>query len=114
MSVSCGSSKQSREMKTELYFGLSNEQGTISDSVWVEFKKNNIDEILGGYTMINARGYWTSYSGKKVSEDSRVLILIHNDSEVTNRKIDSIINLYKSEFNQESVMKTQQKIKVEF
>lgn len=112
--LSCGGVKKITQTKTELYFGLSNNEGPISDSTWLDFKKNHIDNILNAYTLIDANGYWTSNEGVTINEASKILVYIHKKSEVENKKIDSIINLYKRIYNQESVLKIEQKVKVKF
>ncbi|WP_298546230.1 DUF3574 domain-containing protein [uncultured Aquimarina sp.] len=112
--ISCGSVKKTSQIKTELYFGLSNDEGAISNNIWLEFKKNHIDKILNGYTIVDAYGYWTGSNGTKVEEATKILVYVHKKSDFESQKIDSIINLYKSKFKQESVLKIEQRIKIKF
>ncbi|WP_299714203.1 DUF3574 domain-containing protein [uncultured Tenacibaculum sp.] len=111
---SCVGLKETSLIKTELYFGLSNKEGIISENSWQVFKRNHIDKIFNGYTIIDANGYWTDNNGSKITEPSKLLIYIHKKSDAENTKIDSIINLYKVKFNQESVLKVENKVKINF
>ncbi|WP_053991271.1 DUF3574 domain-containing protein [Mangrovimonas sp. TPBH4] len=110
--LSCNNEIKHTSTKTELYFGLSNSEGAISDSSWTEFKKTHIDKILNGYTIIDGQGFWTDNSGNKTYEASKMLIYIHDNSVFESQKIDSIIVLYKNKFNQESVLKVHHNIRI--
>lgn len=102
------------QIKTELYFGLSNNKGVISPQQWEAFRKDRIENLLNGFTEIKGNGYWKSNNGKALSENSVIIIYIHDDIESETQKIDSLISLYKKEFNQESVLKTDQEVNVQF
>ncbi len=112
--LSCSSVRSTTQIKSELYFGLSNEEGAISDRDWEAFKAKQIDQRLGGYTLVDSKGYWTNEAGQTLHEDSKILIYIHPKSDAIESKLDSIIEFYKLEFKQEAVLKTQQKVKAKF
>ncbi len=100
-------------VKTEIYFGLSNKNGSIADSAWLGFKKN-IDTTFSGYTAIDANGCWTDSTAKSVSERSVIIVYIHKPSAAENHKIQSLINLYKKDFEQQSVLRIEYEIKAYF
>jgi hypothetical protein len=102
-----------RIIKTEIYFGLSSKFGPVSDSAWHSFRKN-ISKNFHGYTELSARGYWTDSMGNPVNEETAIVIYIHEYSNVENAKIDSLIYQYKKIFHQESVLKTDQEVKISF
>lgn len=108
---SCGNSNN--KIKTELYFGLSNADGAISADEWKQFKSETIDNVIDGYTLINSEGYWTS-SDSTFNEKSILLIYIHDDTSDESKKIDSLVITYKRKFRQESVLRTDQKVKAIF
>lgn len=111
LSVSCGN--ENKKIKTELYFGLSNAEGAISRKEWDQFQAESIDKVIDGYTIINAEGYWTS-SDTTFREPSVLLIYIHEDTADESKRIDSLINIYKLKFRQESVLRTDYEVKALF
>jgi Protein of unknown function (DUF3574) len=114
MSGVCSTIANEKKMvKTEIYFGLSNKSGPVSDSAWRSFRKN-ISKNLHGYTEIRADGYWTDLSGNPVIEETAIVIYMHESSAIENAKIDSLIHQYKKIFDQESVLKTDHEIKVSY
>ncbi len=101
--IACfGCRSSSGYVRTELYFGLSNADGPISYEDWEVFKENHVNKILTGYTEVTAKGYWRNSEGEEFPENSIMLIYLHKKNEVN--KLDSLINLYKTQFQQESVL----------
>lgn len=107
------SSEKNDRTKTEIYFGLSNKYGSVSDSAWNRFRKS-IDTTFRGYSEVRASGYWTDSTGKSVNEQTSIIIYIHEPTISESIKIDSLIRRYKRLFDQESVLKTEQKVKAYF
>lgn len=114
LSACANSTKAPSKVKTELYFGLSKENVQIPEATWDTFKLDIIENILDGYTELKAKGYWKSPDGTKYYENSRVIVYIHDNSPAEQIKLDSIVKLYKDEFDQESVLVTEQEIDFEF
>ena len=99
-----------KQIKTELYFGMSNAAGPISSSEWLQFRKEVVENMLSGFTELKGEGYWKSESGTRYYENSVILLYIHEQSMEEEAKIDSLINLFKERFDQESVLQTDQEI----
>ncbi|MEL6561096.1 MAG: DUF3574 domain-containing protein [Bacteroidota bacterium] len=106
--------QENKQIKTELYFGLSNSAGPIPEADWQTFKTDVIENILSGFTELRGDGYWQSSSGQKYREKSAILIYIHENSGSENQKIDSLITLFKTKFDQESVLQIDQEVDINF
>ncbi len=106
--------RESGQIKTELYFGMSNSAGEIPESQWIAFKREVVENIFNGFTEVKGEGYWISDSGTKYYEKSVILLYIHENNETENQKIDSLISLFKKRFDQESVLQTDQELDVYF
>lgn len=94
-------------IKTELFFGLSKPDGSIiTESEWEQF----VDEYITprfrkGLTIINANGRWLGEKGELVKEGTKIVILLHSDSEDAKASIEYIRDKYKKLFGQESVVR---------
>ena len=103
-------------LKDELYFGLNKPGGeTISESEWQEFVKAVITpHFREGLTVLDGSGQFLNSSGILIREKSKIVILIHENSQEKNRAIQEIIETYKRTFQQESVLRTTSEVKVSF
>ncbi len=103
-------------MKTELYFGMNRRDTVpIAQAEWQAFADTCIArEFAGGYTVVAAYGQWKDDSGIVVREDSRVLVIVHPDTEETERSIELIRTAYKHAFRQESVLRVTSPVRVSF
>lgn len=103
-------------IKDELYFGLNKPNGTqISETEWQNFLNQVITpRFKKGLTVLDTQGQYLSNNGELVKEKSRVVILIYEMNAETNRAIDEIIEEYKRRFEQESVMRITNEVKVSF
>lgn len=109
--ASCASNNM---IQTELYFGLTNNSGEISNERWNDFKEKSLEVVFVGYSELDCNGYWKNSIGEKYNENSKLIIYIHEKSTKEQNKIDSIINVYKMEFNQESVLEINKAVQVNF
>src|SRR5689334_7262619 len=92
-------------MRTTLYFGLNRRVGNISGSQWKSFVKREVTtRFPQGHTVMEAGGQWRRPDGAIVRERSKVLLLVHEDSEAVRDQIRSIVERYKQMFEQESVL----------
>jgi|WetSurMetagenome_2_1015567.scaffolds.fasta_scaffold507533_2 hypothetical protein len=105
---------QQKMIQTDLYFGLSNADGPISTDQWDSFKTATIDKYFDGYTEVDCKGFWKNDAGVSLNESTKLIIFIHNKSSDEFEKIDSVISLYKTQFDQESVLQVNKKISAEF
>jgi hypothetical protein len=93
-------------VRTELYFGLSRpDGGQVSENEWEEFVGRYIaDRFMGGFTVVDGRGWWRDENGEMISERSKVVIVIHRESVQARADIEYVRKKYKELFGQESVL----------
>lgn len=100
--------------QTTLYFGLNRPHGpAISSTEWQSFVDNDVtSRFKDGLTVIEAKGQWLGNDGKVAKESSRALVLIHNDDKES--AIETLRSRYKQQFAQESVMRVDAAVCVDF
>jgi hypothetical protein len=111
---SCASQKFT---ETDLYFGLSKDDGTIiSDSAWNAFVQINVaPTFYKGFTVVKTEGRWLDEkSGKVYKEPSHIVISINKMNHHLSQHIDSLRNIYKKLFQQQSVLRVDKKTKISF
>lgn len=112
--ASCSSSKT---IETQLYFGQSRPDGSnITKEEWNHFKETNLSGIFKeGSTIFSATGNWyDSARHELISEPTYVVVYIHKKSSRVSKQIDSLKLLYKQMFQQQSILRTDKKIKASF
>ncbi len=94
-------------IETQLYFGLSKSHGAVSAREWEGFVEREVTpRFPEGFTILDARGFWLSAQAKHtISENSKVLIRVHDGAAKDNEAIGAIIESYKRAFAQESVLR---------
>ena len=102
--------------KDELYFGLSKPGGEmISEAQWQLFLSRVITpRFRDGITVVDAYGQYLNSEGNLIKEKSKLVILIHENSQKKNQSIEEIIASYKQTFKQESVLRVTTSAKVSF
>jgi Protein of unknown function (DUF3574) len=102
--------------KDELYFGLTKPGGeTISESEWQQFVNDVITpRFREGLTVLNGSGQFLNSSGILIRENSKIVILIYDNTPEKDRAINEIIETYKRTFQQESVLRATNRVKVSF
>ena len=103
-------------VETQLYFGLSKAHGVVSAREWQSFVEREIvPRFPQGFSVADVRGAWLSEEAKRtITENSKLLIRVHDGSAADNEAINAIIDSYKRAFAQESVMRIDQDICVAF
>jgi Protein of unknown function (DUF3574) len=110
-------SLQNRIVQTELYFGLSLNNGNIiSDSAWNVFVQKEVSPVfVGGFTIIQSNGKWyDTLSGQLHSEPSRMILSVNKLTPQASAKIDSLREKYKLLFQQQSVLRVDKKVTISF
>ncbi|CFQ45124.1 DUF3574 domain-containing protein [Yersinia bercovieri] len=100
--------------QTTLYFGLNRPHGpAISTAEWHSFVDNDVtSRFKEGLTIIDAKGQWLGNDGRVAKESSKALVLIHkNDKDAD---IEALRSRYKQQFAQESVMRVDTNVCVDF
>jgi len=103
-------------VQTQLYFGLSKAKGVVTPREWQRFVEREIvPRFPQGFSVADVRGAWLSEEAKRtITENSKLLIRVHDGTTADNAAIGAIIDSYKRMFAQESVMRIDQGICVAF
>lgn len=112
--VSCSSTKI---IETSLYFGQSKPNGLmVTPEEWNNFKETQLERVFKeGSTTINVVGNWYDSSSKKlISEPTYLVTYYYKKSATTSKQIDSLRNLYKNLFQQQSILRVDKKVKANF
>jgi hypothetical protein len=95
-------------VRTELFFGTAKPDGVVTDAEFRAF----IDEVVtprfpDGLTVLKGDGQFRGSDGVIVKEASFLLILLYpvETQRVSSRRIERIRELYKTRFQQESVLR---------
>jgi hypothetical protein len=102
--------------KEELYFGLSKPAGgAVSEAEWQLFLNDVITpRFPAGLTVVAANGQYLSSSSELTKENTKLVILIYENSPKKNQMIAQIIEAYKRIFHQESVLRVTSSVRVSF
>jgi hypothetical protein len=97
-------------MRTDLYFGLTRrDRSVISDADFQKFVDTTITPAFpSGLTITPASGQYLDSKNQLHKEPSRVLTVLYprQDAADVDRRIEAITTTYCSNFDQESVMRT--------
>ena len=92
-------------VQDELYFGRNKLVGQVSNRDFQLFLQNEVTpRFPDGLTVLDADGQFLGSNGI-IREKTKLLILIHANSEENKREIQEIIDEYKLKFQQESVLR---------
>lgn len=103
-----------RQQSAQLFFGTAIRHGEhvrhLDSSEWHGFVESAIvPRLPDGFTVLEGQGFYRSAtSGLSVRESTYILMVVHrNDAEI-NAKLATIVEDYKSRFQQESVLRLDQ------
>ena len=101
---SCGTSSAA-QLRTTLYFGTLRPTGAVSELEWHLFLRDEVTRRFpGGFTVWDAQGQWQNSKGAIDQERSKVLLLVHSDSATARESVQQLIERYRKQFDQESVL----------
>jgi hypothetical protein len=104
-------------IETDLYFGQTRPDGSmITAQEWNQFKETHICRIFKeGSSTFSVVGNWFDPDAKKlITEPSYMVSHLHKKSELISKQIDSLRTLYKTLFQQQSVLRVDRKVKASF
>ena len=102
--ASCGQTSAA-QMRTTLYFGTTRPKGTVSELEWQVFLRDEVTaRFPDGLTVWDAQGQWRNAGGAIGQERSKVLLLVHADTDAARAAVMSVIAKYRQSFEQESVL----------
>ena len=97
-----------RFVRTELFFGTAAPGGIVTEERSLAFLDTAVTpRFPDGLTLFKGHGRFTGENGALVKEDPFVVILLHpfERFKVSDKKIEAIRRLYKTQFQQESVLR---------
>ncbi|MBD3885294.1 DUF3574 domain-containing protein [Phormidium tenue FACHB-886] len=104
-------------IQVDLYFGRNiGTTGEVSEQQFQRFLNQKItSQFSDGLTVYDGQGQFLDSSNTLIQEPSKVVSLIVEDTETNEQAIDTIINQYKHQFQQESVLEVvNEEVKVGF
>jgi hypothetical protein len=104
-------------VETDLYFGLNKpDGGKVTDQEWTDFTEKHISIVFrDGSTILDGSGSWRNpKTNQFITEPSRVVICLHKDDAQISARIDSLRDLYKKQFKQQSVLRVDKDAEVSF
>jgi hypothetical protein len=106
-----------RMIQTDIYFGQSKpDGGMVTESEWKDFKETRIANVFPeGSTVFSALGNWFDPEARRlVTEPTYVVVYYYKPSSQISKQIDSLRYWYKTQFNQQSVLRVDKKVKASF
>jgi hypothetical protein len=89
-----------------LYFGTAKPDGVVSSEDWARFLESEVTpRFPQGLTSSRTSGQWRGADGEIVREDSHVLQLLHPDDAATEKAIREVVDTYKTQFQQQAVLR---------
>ena len=100
---SCGSAAP--QHKTTLYFGSARPKGSVNELEWQLFLRDEVtSRFPNGMTVWDAEGQWRGPQGEIAHERTKVLLLVHPNTDASRLAIRAVIDRYRKAFDQESVL----------
>ncbi|WP_394829134.1 DUF3574 domain-containing protein [Pendulispora albinea] len=102
-------------VSTQLVFGLDRKGTPIPEAQFAGFVDAQITpRFPDGFSVIDVKGQYQMSTGQIIKEPSKMLIVYHNGSRGTSQKLEELRTNYKQQFEQESVLRTDEIICVAF
>jgi hypothetical protein len=102
--VACGDAS-APQLRTTLYFGMTRPTGAVSELEWQIFLRDEVTQRFPeGLTVWEAQGQWRAPRGTVVQERSKVLLLVHPDTHKARAAVQDVIEKYRKQFEQHSVL----------
>jgi hypothetical protein len=116
--VGAGQLAQANSTKVELYFGRRASGRLITNEEFKAFEEKVIRPHLpGGYTLMQATGFWSSPSGEQVEEETVILMVAvprETPAETLDASIEPIRAEYCAQFAQQSVLRLDTAVNLSF
>jgi Protein of unknown function (DUF3574) len=104
VSMHCGATSAS-QLRTTLYFGRTRPKGSVSELEWQMFLRDEVTQRFPeGLTVWEAEGQWRTGAGTIDHEQSKVLLLVHPDTAAARQSVQAVIEAYRKNFEQQSVL----------
>ncbi|KYF72113.1 ribosomal protein S3 [Sorangium cellulosum] len=103
-------------IRTELFFGLDRfEEPSVTPEEWQEFVDTAVTpRFKDGLTQFDVDGQYLASTGELIREDSRLIMLLHDGGQAAHDSIEAIREEYKTRFDQESVLRIDEPVCIDF
>ena len=104
-------------VETQLFFGMSKPRGgAVSTAQWNDFVKREVTpRFPEGFSVIDGAGFWLDGQTKRtISEKSKVIARMHPDDAASDQAITAIVDGYKTQFEQEAVLRVDRPVCAKF
>jgi hypothetical protein len=102
--IECGTATAA-QVRTTLYFGSARPKGSVSELEWQLFLRDEVTaRFPDGLTVWDAEGQWRAPQGTIEHERTKVLLLVHPDTDAARQSVLSVIERYRKVFDQQSVL----------
>jgi hypothetical protein len=79
--------------------------GAVTESQWKAFLRTEVTpRFPQGLTVWEANGQWRRADGNITRERSKVLLLVHEETPAMRKALSEVVEAYKKQFQQESVL----------
>jgi hypothetical protein len=95
------------QVRSELFFGLSQPHGSVAESEFADFVEREVTpRFPQGLTLLDGSGRFRDARGSLVAEGSKLVILLYPGSDTdASPRIEAIRDEYKRRFDQQSVLR---------
>jgi hypothetical protein len=102
--------------RSELFFGQSMPGGALIPAAdWQRFVDEQITPAFSdGLTIVDAGGQYKNRTGTVIKEPAKIVILVYRSSAEKDAAIRRLVDDYKRQFKQESVLWTSEKVEARF
>jgi Protein of unknown function (DUF3574) len=104
-------------IETQLYFGMSKPSGAqVSERAWQAFVMAQIaPRFPEGFSVLDGAGFWRDAKTQEtISEKSKVVVRMHAPGADSDAAIGAIVTAYKTEFQQDAVMRVDRPVCAQF
>jgi hypothetical protein len=104
-------------VETQLFFGMSKPNGgAVSERAWRSFVTDEIaPRFPEGFSVLDGAGFWRdAATSKTISEKSKVIVRLHAGGAETDAAIGAVIDAYKTQFQQDAVMRVERPVCAQF
>ncbi|AUX30540.1 MULTISPECIES: DUF3574 domain-containing protein [Sorangium] len=103
-------------IRTELFFGMDRfDEPDVTQEEWQEFVDTVVTpRFRDGLTQFDVDGQYLATTEELIREDSRLIMLLHDGSQAASDSIEAIREDYKARFDQESVLRIDEPVCVDF
>ena len=109
----CATGDASAWREYKVFCGMSSKNGEVSEEAWQRFCDRHVTTAFpGGYTVLDATGYWRS--GPDTAEKERTKVILVVAPAEAREKVASVARRYREEFDQNAVLVSSSETEMDF